>query len=249
MDKYIKRIQSRLTSLKITFQGRTVPMWMCRQYYEVLVSDRYSPSEEDLTNVIEAIRAKVQEPVSAAITEAIAPTQAEEIVQAQEPEIEVTIPVPETFNIPVEDLPCLQPPVTKESEPETGAIAPTAPLTIADTQPIATTGGITQTEVTQAISQAVAQVGASGNAEAIELLTSLANELSSEIQDVEQMVSALITGYLGKRQNILASAIGTIQSLRSAQTSSFQSGLDTDFFAKKNREKQQFLKSLQEMFH
>jgi hypothetical protein len=243
MDKYIKRIQSRLTSLKVTFQGRTIPMWMVRQYYEVLVSDRYNPTEEDLTNVIEAIKAKVQEPAPTIEAEAIAPVTS----QAQEPETEITIPAPQTYDIPVEDLPCLQPSEEKP-EPETGAIAPTAPLTITDTTQSITTGGITQAEVTQAISQAVAQVGADSSAETIELLTSLANELSKDISSVQEMASALITAYLGKRQTLLASAIGTINTLRSAQTSSFQAGLDQDFFDQKERDKRQFLKSLQEIF-
>lgn len=141
--------------------------------------------------------------------------------------------------------------------PETEAIAPAPLEKIEDssltltsdssiTQPSA---NITPAEVTQAINQAVAQVGQQGNSEAIELLTSLANELSTDIKDVQEMASALITAYLGKRQNILASAIGTVQTLRSAQTSSFQAGLNQDFFDQKDQAKRQFLTSLQGLFN
>lgn len=156
-------------------------------------------------------------------TEAIAPVQTEEIIPQSQ-----------------ELTPEIQEPKFEQSS-----------LTIADdiSQIAQSSVGITQAEVTQAISQAVAQVGQQGNAEAIELLTSLANELSTEIRDVEEMASALITAYLGKRQNILASAIGTVQSLRSAQTSSFQAGLSQDFFDRKQQNKHQFLNNLQGMFN
>lgn len=240
MDKYIKRIQSRLTSLKITFQGRTVPMWIVRQYYEVLVSDRYSPSEEDLTNVIEAIKAKVQEPVSAAIeTEAIAPVT----TQAQEPEPEVIIPTPQTFDIPVEDLPCLQPP---EDQPQKSS------LTVADNSPITqpvTPASITPAEVTQAINQAAQQVGVQGDAEAIQALTSLAQILSNNNRNTSDMVAALVSAYLSERQRIFSSAIGTLNTLRSAQTESFQSGLDEDFFQQREQNKRQFLNKINAMFN
>ena len=108
---------------------------------------------------------------------------------------------------------------------------------------------ITQTEITQAITQAVKQVGQNGNTEAIQLLTSLAEELSSDISDTQEMVAALVTAYLEKRQTILSSAIGTLNTLREAQTDSFQSGLNNDFFAQKSHNKRQFLTQIETMFN
>lgn len=240
MDKYIKRIQSRLTSLKITFQGKTVPLWMVRQYYEVLASDCYNPSEEDLANVIEAIKGKVQEPIPTIETEAIAPVT----TQAQEPEPpEVIIPTPQTFDIPVEDLPCLQPP---EDQPQKSS------LTVADNSPITqpvTPASITPAEVTQAINQAAQQVGVQGDAEAIQALTSLAQILSNNNRNTSDMVAALVSAYLSERQRIFSSAIGTLNTLRSAQTESFQSGLDEDFFQQREQNKRQFLNKINAMFN
>lgn len=151
---------------------------------------------------------------------AIVPAQAEEI-QIQEPAPEIQKPKSEQSSLTVAD----------------------------DASQIAQTPVTNLSNTTQAIAQAVAQVGASGNEEAIELLTALANELSEEISSVEEMTTALITAYLGKRQNVLASAIGTINSLRSAQTSAFQGGLDSDFFDRKERNKRQFLNQIQSAFN
>ena len=111
------------------------------------------------------------------------------------------------------------------------------------------TQAITQIEITQAISQAVRQIGESGNTEAVQLLTSLAAELSSDITDTQEMVAALVSAYLGKRQTILSSAIGTLNTLRLAQTESFQSGLNNDFFDQKSRSKRQFLTQIEAMFN
>jgi tagatose-1,6-bisphosphate aldolase non-catalytic subunit AgaZ/GatZ len=108
---------------------------------------------------------------------------------------------------------------------------------------------ITQTEITSAIAMAVKQVGENGNTEAIQLLTSLAEELSSDISDTQEMVAALVSAYLDKRQSVLSSAIGTLNTLRLAQTSSFQSGLNNDFFAQKTRSKRQFLTQIETMFN
>jgi hypothetical protein len=108
---------------------------------------------------------------------------------------------------------------------------------------------ITQTEITAAIAQAVKQVGENGNTEAIQLLTSLAEELSSDISDTQEIVAALVSAYLDKRQSVLSSAIGTLNTLRNAQTSSFQSGLNNDFFAQKTRSKRQFLTQIETMFN
>lgn len=233
MNQFAKRLQSRLSA-----KGHRFSMDQCRQaLYRFASSDQIT--EEEMTKAFNhLVNPSVPEPKIYTLSE-------EEDDFGIIAFNGITGECLTTDDIPVEDLPCLQPEPEK-SEAETGAIAPAAPTSLSNNQ---ATGGITQAEVTQAITQAVAQVGAAGNSEAIELLTSLANELSTDIKDVEQMASALITAYLGKRQNILASAIGTVQSLRSAQTNSFQAGLDQDFFAQKNRNKQQFLTTIHGMFN
>lgn len=223
MDKFAKRLQSRLSAKGYRFNKE-----QCRQALVSTAANPELPTDDEMSAAFNWLTSE--------------PTSGEVII---EPETEAIVPAPETnLDISAQDLPS-QPTALEKSEPEVGAIAPTSSNQIS--QPI--TGGITQTEMTQAISQAVAEVGAAGNSEAIELLTSLANELSSDIQDVQEMVSSLITAYLGKRQNVLASAIGTVQSLRSAQTNSFQAGLNQDFFEKKDRSKSQFLKTLEQMFN
>lgn len=244
MDKFVKRLQSRLTREGVQFQGKTVPMWKVRQFYEVFVADRYNPTEDELNLVAQKL------------TEHCTAGEAE-------PETETTsiepIPTPETFDVPVEDVPCLQPPVEEEAAianeesfviaPEEGqeansSIVPQQPIEI---QPVL--GGISEAQVTQAISEAIAQVGQQGNAEAVQLLTSLADELSADIKDTQEMVTALVTAYLGKRQLLLSSAVGTLNSLRSAQTESFQAGLDQSFFGSKHQTKREFLSKVGAMFN
>lgn len=239
MDKFVKRIQSRLTAKKVLLEGKTVPLWKCRQFYEVFVTDRYNPTEEQLNLVVEKL------------TEHCAELDAKTTIFKP-------IPTPETLDIPVEDLPCLQPvkeagAITNEEDfaiaPEEGqegsSIVPQQPAEIQSPA----LGGISQTQMTQAITQAIQQVGQQGNAEAVQLLTSLADELSSDIQDTQEMVTALVTAYLGKRQFLLSSAVGTLNSLRSAQTESFQAGLDQDFFGGKQQTKREFLSKVGAMFN
>jgi len=226
MDKFAKRLQSRLSA-----KGHRFTKEDCRQALSMASATPAEPTEEEMILAFNRLAMSVEE------------TQVIVAVEAPEPEvkIEAIAPVqPEEIQIQ-EPAPEIQEPKSEQSS-----------LTVADAaSQIAQSPapGITQAEVTQAISQAVAQVGADGNSEAIQLLTSLAQELSSEIQDVEQMASTLITAYLGKRQNILASAIGTVQTLRSAQTDSFQAGLNQDFFDRKQRNKHEFLKTVQGLFN
>lgn len=228
---FAKRLQSRLTD-----KGHRFSKEQCRQALTACAKNLEQPTNDEMV---------------AAFNWLLCPSESTAATMATvEPETE-TIRVPKTFDIPVENLPQ---PAQQEGALALGAqndlSKPSSPDGVLDFPARGlTSGAISQAQLTQAITQAVAQVGASGNAEAIELLTSLANELSTDIKDVEEMASTLITAYLGKRQNILASAIGTVQSLRAAQTSSFQSGLNQDFFEKKERNKRQFLNSLQGMFN
>lgn len=213
MDKFVKRLQSRLST-----KGHRFTKEECRTALAASSANPEMPTEEEMILAFNRLANTVEVETEAAII----PAQAEEISQAQEPAAEIEEPKSEESSLTV---------------PENSSQMTQAPV-----------GGIS-TNTTQAISQAVAQVGASGNDEAIELLTALANELSEEINSVEEMTSALIAAYLGKRQNVLASAIGTINNLRSAQTSSFQAGLTSDFFDRKNQSKRQFLNQVQNIFN
>lgn len=233
MNQFAKRLQSRLSA-----KGHRFSMEQCRQAISINAENPEAPTEAEMLFAFNQLTKPI-------------PT----------PKI-VSLPDDEEDNSGIIALngisgDCLTNEEAEDEDNDSNTALSTPPseaaLTIADSpKPIEVSpgsGGITQAEITEAITQAVAQVGASGNAEAIELLTSLANELSTDIKDVEEMASALITAYLGKRQSILASAIGTVQSLRSAQTNSFQAGLDQNFFDHKERNKRQFLNNLQGMFN
>jgi hypothetical protein len=231
MDKFVKRIQTRANR-----QGVSVTKQQVRDIYVQVVLNPESPTEEEMSLVIEKLAAQLQSPQQESINEQLATSNPEVSEDLQE-----TISQPETFDIPVEDMPCLQPP--EEQPPET-ALAKSEP-----SLPTQTTGGISEAEVTQAIAQAVQQVGENGNAEAFEMLTSLANELSSDISDTQEMVATLVAAYLSKRQAILSSAIGTLNTLRSAQTESFKSGLTNDFFGRKQKNKQGFISQVHATFN
>lgn len=105
----------------------------------------------------------------------------------------------------------------------------------------AETVGITQTEIEQAVELAIAQTGETGNTEAKLIMTQLALHLTSDINTLEQAVTALVTGYLNKRSNILKNAFLTLNTIRSAQTNSFCSGLTPDFLAKQETAKKQLM--------
>ncbi len=101
--------------------------------------------------------------------------------------------------------------------------------------------GITQAQIEEAVELAIAQTGESGSAEAKEIMTQLALHLSSDINTLEQAVAALVAGYLNKRSNVLKNAMGALNTLRNAQTSSFCSGLTPDFLAKQKAAKKQLM--------
>jgi hypothetical protein len=101
--------------------------------------------------------------------------------------------------------------------------------------------GITQAQIEEAVELAIAQTGESGSAEAKEIMTQLALHLSSDINTLEQAVAALVSGYLNKRSNVLKNAMGALNTLRNAQTSSFCSGLTPDFLAKQESAKKQLM--------
>jgi hypothetical protein len=249
MDKFVKRIQTRANR-----QGISVTKQQVRDIYVQVVTNLESPTKEEMSLVIEKLAAQLQSPKQESISEQLAISTPEVSEDLNE-----IIPQPETFDIPVEDMPCLQ---TSEEQPqpttENALVThcqesqPTPKTALAKSEPslpTQTTGGISEAEVTQAIAQAVQQVGENGNAEAFEMLTSLANELSSDISDTQEMVATLVAAYLSKRQAILSSAIGTLNTLRSAQTESFKSGLTNDFFGRKQKNKQEFISQVHATFN
>lgn len=214
MDKFVKRLQSRLSAKGYRFNKED-----CRQALACTCANAELPTEEEMKRAfVRLVSLNPQEE-----TQAIIPAQTEEIIQDQELSLES------------------QEPKSKESSLTT--VENSAPTIQAPGV------GISQIEVGQAVNQAIAQLGATGNQEAVTILSSLAQELMAEISDIEEMTSTLITAYLNKRQNVLASAIGTIESLRSAQSSSFQSGRDESFFGQKDRKKRQFLNEIQAAFN
>lgn len=194
----------------------------CRQALACSSSTPLEPTEEEMILAFNRLVASVE---ISEETQAIAPIQTEAIIQDQEPAPEIEQPKSEESSLTVADNPS---PITQ------------APVAEA---------GITQMEVAQAVNQAIAQLGATGNQDAVNILSSLAQELMAEISDIEQMTATLIKAYLTKRQNVLSSAIGTIESLRSAQSSSFQAGRTEDFFDQKNRNKRQFIDQIQATFN
>jgi hypothetical protein len=99
-------------------------------------------------------------------------------------------------------------------------------------QPEAVVTGITQAEIEQAVELAIAQTGVAQSEEAREIMTELALHLKSDINTLEQAVAVLVSGYLNKRSNVLKNAMGALNTLRNAQTSSFCGGLTPDFLAK-----------------
>ena len=234
IDKHVKRIQSQLSRL-----GVRVTKDQVREVYKEVVGDFSNPTDEERAIVVEKLSSS--EPQDQETSSELATVGPE--LNAQPPTLNI-----ENSKSDLDSQPTSTP-AEEEDNRGTGRLTTITDTSKAITQPSPTTGGISPAEVTQAINQAIAQVGADSSAETIQILTSLANELSADITDTQEMISALIKGYLSKRQNVLASAIGTVQTLRTAQTSSFQGGLDNDFFDRKHRGKQQFLNNLQEMFN
>lgn len=250
MDKFAKRLQSRLSAkgyrfnkeqcrqaLSTTAANPELPTdaemiaafnWLTQcdsEQVEEIVTVESETSAIEPSNFINSFTGLAE---SSEETEAIAPIEKEEQIERQ-------------TNLPSS----IQEPDLGPSPKANGIIAQASnsgEITQAH-------GGITQSQITQAISQAVAQVGQQGNTEAVEMLTTLANQLSEDIADTQEMVVALVNAYLGKRQFLLSSAIGTLNSLRTAQTEEFQAGLDQNFFGAKDQNKQEFLAKVGAMFN
>jgi hypothetical protein len=138
MQKFVKRVQSRLT-----YNGIQSNMAQCREAYLSVVpeSDWESPSDDQLAQVVEYVKSQsknhIQEPV-AALTIA-EPEVSEDLLEP--------IPQPEIFEIPVEDMPCLQPPA--QPEPQHSALSTQTESAIAPSN-------VPQAEITGIVNQVFA---------------------------------------------------------------------------------------------
>lgn len=263
MDKQtndiVKRIQSRVKAA--TGADRSIPMDICRKAYLDIVSNPPSPTEEEIRQVTQAlingVIVEVQpetssiEPITSSPEPTVTPEESAAAFQLAQPKEESeAIALPETEEGQSEGT--LSPSVQGEAQdfsvPETSTTG-IVPRESGQLQQPSVVGGITQSQVTQAINQAAHQVGVQGDAEAIQALTSLATILSVNNRNTQDMVAALVSAYLNERQRILSSAIGTLNTLRTAQTESFQAGLDSDFFQQRERNKQEFLSKVGAMFN
>jgi len=123
MQRFVKRVQSRLT-----YVGTQANMTQCREAYQFVIpeSNWESPSDEQLAQVVQYVISQINdiqpEEIALTITE---PEVSEDLLEP--------IPQPEIFEIPVEEMPCLQPPAQPEPQPSAlstqteSAIAPSIP--------------------------------------------------------------------------------------------------------------------------
>ena len=240
MDKFAKRLQSRLSAKGYRFNKE-----QCRQALSATAANPELPTDAEMIAAFNWL------------TQCDSEEAAGEIVTVEPENIELTSE--KTEAIASEEQGQIEPQtnlnlslMTQEAELTTSSPEDTGivPRQSTDSGEITQNhGGITQAQITQAISQAVAQVGQQNNAEAVQMLTTLANQLSEDIADTQEMVVALVNTYLGKRQFLLSSAIGTLNTLRTAQTESFQAGLDQNFFGAKDQSKRDFLAKVGAMFN
>lgn len=217
MDKFVKRIQSRLKYNDIIASKAE-----CREAFErgIPQEDWDNPSDDQIAEVVDWF-IRGQE-----IQDDLDDDEATDLV----------IPQPETFQIAQENPDIWQ--ILQPSEQEPAAMTVAEPA-LPTEQPIV---GLSPTEIEKAVSKAIAQTGETGNEEAMQIMTSLVSQLTGEINTLDEAVTALVAGYLNKRSNILTSAMGTLNSIRSNQTSSFCSGLNTDFFAAQETSREQLMK-------
>lgn len=250
MDKFAKRLQSRLSAKGYRFNKE-----QCRQALSATAANPELPTDAEMIaafNWLTQCDSEEVEEIAAVDSETSAIEPSSDFLNsftglAESSEDEAIAPIEKEEQIERQtNLPSsIQEPDLGPSPKATGIV----PHQSIDSGEITQGhGGITQAQVTQAIAQAIAQTGQQGNVEAIQILTTLANELSSDIADTQDMVTALVTAYLGKRQHLLSAAIGTLTNLRTAQTESFQAGLDQDFFDTKDQSKREFLAKIGVMF-
>jgi hypothetical protein len=121
MQKFVKRIQSRLAH-----SGIQTNMVTCREAYQSIIPEQNweSPTDEQVVLVVEYVKSQAKNGIQPEVSD----------LTIAEPETSgdfEPIPEPETFDIPIEDLPCPQPPEERQDSalttPAPGAIAPSIP--------------------------------------------------------------------------------------------------------------------------
>lgn len=248
MDRYIKQIQTRMNR-RLTSRNQSVTKQQVRDVYLTVVKNPDKPTDLEMSRVTELL-AKELSSEKETLEETI---QDGQLTVSQDTENQESQPLDitaedktdlwETPTDELQDLPTQPLQSSQAQSEEVGELTIAQSGTnLATHQPEeAGAMGITQAEVEQAVELAIAQTGESGSAEAREIISQLALHLSSDINTLEQAVAVLVTGYLNKRSNVLKNAMGTLNTLRNAQTHSFCSGLTPDFLAKQETAKKQLM--------
>lgn len=260
MDRYIKQIQTRMNrSLKS--RDQSVTKQQVRDVYLTVVNNPDNPTDIEISRVTELLAKQLSSLRDASRTqkEVIEDGQLTVSVNTENQKpatIEITAENNtdpwETLQPPTEEPQNLTRELTQNPPPsnnsqaqseEVGELAITQSGSNLPTHQLETAGaiGITQAQIEEAVELAIAQTGESGSTEAKQIMSQLALHLSSDINTLEQAVAALVSGYLNKRSNLLKNAMGTLNTLRNAQTSSFCSGLTPDFLAKQEAAKKQLM--------
>ena len=106
MDVYVKRIQSRIKRR----YGVSIPLPNIRDIFPAMVKNTALPTDEELWQIVDYFNPQNAQQRDFALTT----ERSDNVVEMKSPEVSEDfleeIPQPETFDIPVEDMPCLNPP-------------------------------------------------------------------------------------------------------------------------------------------
>jgi hypothetical protein len=122
VDKFIKRIQTRLSA-----KGLSVTKSQVREAYKSTVGKECweNPTEEQVSAVVTYITLVISDPDLSLPSEGTLALSDQSFVEVSPNQVK-PIPQPEIYQVPVENLPCLQPP-TPQEKPEESALAQTIP--------------------------------------------------------------------------------------------------------------------------
>jgi hypothetical protein len=118
MDVYVKRIQSRIKRR----YGISIPLPNIRNIFPSIVQNTALPTDEELWQIVDYFNpSNAHQPFN---DFALTTERSDNVVEMKSPEVSEDfleeIPQPETFDIPVEDMPCLNPP--QENQAPTGIL-------------------------------------------------------------------------------------------------------------------------------
>ncbi len=104
MDVYVKRIQSRIKRR----YGISIPLPNIRNIFPSIVPNKALPTDEELWQIVDYFNPQNAQQRDFALTT----ERSDNVVEMKSPEVSEDIleeiPQPETFDIPVEDMPCLR---------------------------------------------------------------------------------------------------------------------------------------------